>query len=792
MKKIITIILIMVFCTCQYGWAVEIIVGSDGQAKYASGSETPINMDNKITEAQKTDNSDNNSTKITKEEIQTLNNISYNSQTTNITKEAAVSLLYGTNVENNPKLLEIYDIAKKNPNFNQSDISKILTVASKSSDVASIKRALETEGLMPKHVGPRFYVLEKNEHLNNIIDTYLLLKNYGISEKDMSNILKIYTANHEMPPIQAKIVSEILNDNTIKQEDKVYYIYAKLYSFTEENDNIEKDMINAYQIMKKYPKIFKKDSDNSTLGDDVFWVLRFYRQKCKTAEMLNIVLSDSNIKDEDKLFRVLGKLEVLALKDNVIEENKNYPPILFKMAEEGRPLISYFWENDAHKYYEDEQVLQDVYNAYKLLMQAKIDDLDGDNGTSILTLHPELCKAEEITKKVLSDPKIAPKDKAKMIGRKIEKEYYNQYRQRSEVANTAIEKGIVPKYTASNLDDSEYEIARMTNNIQAYELMKKYPAFKDKDISFFISHNYNGNSNSVFNLYESVKKVVNNKNIADNDKSSQLFREFLLTQNNDNNVKLFDAGIISLENDLYKDRFYYDRGEEQTQSIINAYKAMKQAGFKDSDIIYIIDDMCSNEYLEQAVKQIINDSSIEKYDIFAFSYANIEKQKSLSEKEMPESYYKAVNDNIIPLYYDSTYYKDEEFYEKLAENINIMKNELGYTGQQIEDILSMSRDKELYRVSTKVQIDIMNKVLKDENINKEDKISTIEKEYREVESHKLAKALREEFCDNLRTGALIIVTAPLWLPVAVVLGAIIIVTLPITIPSGFWDFSNMH
>ena len=42
MKKIIAMILIMVFCTCQYGWAVEIVVGSDGQAKYADGSATPI------------------------------------------------------------------------------------------------------------------------------------------------------------------------------------------------------------------------------------------------------------------------------------------------------------------------------------------------------------------------------------------------------------------------------------------------------------------------------------------------------------------------------------------------------------------------------------------------------------------------------------------------------------------------------------------------------------------------------------------------------------------------------
>ena len=592
---------------------------------------------------------------------------------------------------------------------------------------------------MPKYVGPDYNILKYTLHLNCLIDAYLLLKNYGISEKDMRNILNIYTTGYKKAPIKAEVISSILNNNSILKEDKVYYIYAKLYSLTEENDNIEKDMINAYQIMKKYPKIFKKDSDNSTLGDDVFWVLRFYRQKCKTAEMLNIVLSDSNIKDEDKLFRTLGKLKVLSLKDDVIEANKNYPPILFKMADEGRPLIIYFWQNEAHKYYENEQVLQDVYNAYKLLMQAKIDDLSGDdNETSILTLHPELCKAEEITKKVLSDPKIAPKDKAKMIGRKIEKEYYNQKDKISEAANTAIELGIVPKYiTNFYYITNRYNQDLMANNIKAYELMKKNPAFKDKYIAFFMEKNC---PNSGFDLYESVKKVIDNKTILDKDKPMQVFREFLLTRNNNNSVKLFDAGIISLENDLYEDIFDFDRGDEETQRIINSYKAMKQAGFRENDIVDTIYELYHiNNYLEQSIKAVISDTSIEKDDKFIFSCANTKKQSFMDKIGMPVSYYKAVDKNIIPLYYNDYTVKDERFYEQLIETVNFMKNNLGYKGYEIYEIFLLTK-----KVDDQKMLNSIRRILNNNSLSKNDKINKIKKEHQKILSQESFKNTVQE------------------------------------------------
>ena len=68
-----------------------------------------------------------------------INNINYKSQITNITKEAAISLTYGINIENNPSIIEIYNIARKNPAFSNEDIDSLLTIATKSYGYARIK-----------------------------------------------------------------------------------------------------------------------------------------------------------------------------------------------------------------------------------------------------------------------------------------------------------------------------------------------------------------------------------------------------------------------------------------------------------------------------------------------------------------------------------------------------------------------------------------------------------------------------------------------------------------------------
>ena len=373
-----------------------------------------------------------------------------------------------------------------------------------------------------------------------------------------------------------------------------------------------------------------------------------------------------------------------------------------------------------------------------------------------------------------------------MIGRRIEREYYknreSSYNKTSEAAYKAIELGIVPKYTTNNLEDNEYDIKKMTNNIKAYELMKKYPAFRDEDIKFSIWENGSAvGDNERFNLYDSVKKVVNDKNISDKDKPNQVFREFLITQNNDNNVKLFDAGIISLENKLYKDRFYYDRGNEQTLRIINAYKLMNKIGFRDNDKIYIIDEHASNEYINKAIEDIINDNSIQKDDVFMFANANIKKQEVLNKKDMPQSYYKAVEKNIIPLYYNNAYYKEDEFYEKLIENVCIMRDELGFTGKQIEDVWSIDSDKDLHYVSEKDKTDVIHEILIDEKITKDEKIKEIEKKFIQInskekskEDSRMASEEARKTLEKARMTALIIITAPIWLPIAIVLSPLII------------------
>ena len=736
MKKTLLILLLLLFYTVQGAWASS-VVNVPQQLK---------------TEAAQMD---------------------YKSKDTGITKSIAISNYYYANIENNPAAMEVYEILKKNYNFNHDDIGYILKLLNTPTNQSSIMRALNTDGLMPKYLGARFFVLNQPEHLNSIIDTYLLLKDYGVSEKDMANIVKIYTLNHQQPPISVELVKNVLGDDSIPKEDKVYYIYAKLYALTGKKPDIEDDMINAYKIMKQYPDIFKKDSDNSELKDDVYWVMRYYRDKCVIAETVKTIVNDTSIPKNEKLWRILGKLKVYALEDEAKEEHKNYPQILYKMAEEGRPLITYFWENDARKYYEDENILQDVYNAIQLLKKAGIMDFDGDDGKSVLTIHPELCKAEDVTKEVLNDTKIAKNDKAKYIGRRIIREYYkakdanysNDYSfyKTSNVAYKAIEKGIVPNFENNSTESGEYDIKKMDNVVRSFDLMKTNSAFKDKYIKELLR--YDGYDD--FSLYNAVKKVINDKSIKDKDKPDMVFREFLLYKSMKYEdykylAEFYDAGILSLNNRLFEDRFYYKREDDVASSIINAAKLMKESpDFSEEDFLYILSEESNNKYIDIGISQVINDSSIKDEDKAIFALANIKKQKYLQEADMPEGYYKAVELNIVPFYNDSNYYlkeRDESYYTKLLENYRIMSEDLVIQGEVIKETFKSYGEKEN---------EIINKVLTNDKISNENKIAEIKKNLKSYDDSENAKYKTKRFFRNAGQSALFVITAPYWLPLAI-------------------------
>ena len=141
---------------------------------------------------------------------------------------------------------------------------------------------------------------------------------------------------------------------------------------------------------------------------------------------------------------------------------------------------------------------------------------------------------------------------------------------------------------------------------------------------------------------------------------------------------------------------------------------------------------------------------------------------------MPEAYYKAVKENIIPLYYRDNHYTDEEFYEKLAEDVYIMREDYGYTGKQISKVFSMASDKELYHLDTDDEIYIINKILKDDTVSEDDKISRIEKEYKKINSEKIFKNESKKALKKAGNIAIAVITAPIWLPIAIILSPFII------------------
>ena len=137
-------------------------------------------------------------------------------------------------------------------------------------------------------------------------------------------------------------------------------------------------------------------------------------------------------------------------------------------------------------------------------------------------------------------------------------------------------------------------------------------------------------------------------------------------------------------------------------------------------------------------------------------------------------YCSAVKENIIPLYYRDNHYTDEEFYEKLAEDVYIMREDYGYTGKQISKVFSMESDKELYHLDTDDEIYIINKILKDDTVSEDDKISRIEKEYKKINSEKIFKNESKKALKKAGNIAIAVITAPIWLPIAIILSPFII------------------
>lgn len=673
-------------------------------------------------------------------------NLNYKATTFNMDLYQAVRDYYGVPAENEPLILRAYNLQQKN---GVEDDKMSLSSAPKSPESYFI--ALE-KGIIPKYFPSTYFVCNNEVIMDLIVATYDLMVKNNFSENDIKNFMYFYSDRYfkDAEAISISDIESIINNKSISQEDKIYYIYAKMDAKHHNNPNIETDIINSIKLLKQNPKIVKKGIYPTSLNDEFLVILNFDTTRCcKTEEVIKKVLDIKNISDEEKFFRILGEIK----KETLKKEKENYPEILYQIAETGI-LSRYFHDNDAIEYYKNEKILQDVLSASKLLIQNKFWKWAKDYEGDIFTIAPELCVTTKIVQDVLNDKKILMKDKEEIIARRLYKEKYLAYNENqikngwnydivSDDGFLLIEKGYVPKFI------NEYELK--------YNSTKVYNELID------LLKNKGLNDTQIKTITESISRCPEEdwiKSISEINDPNQILKQLILKDKSfysgseDSIKKLFEIGLINIDNIQPQKIQYWDFKKIKDEDIAILVKLKNTEGFKDSDIQrYIYNDSQYIPYLSKALEIVLKDSIIKVEDRSIFTYALAKREYKKAEyPKVTESYIEAIDNGIVP-YYEF----DDNYCKGILEIYKYMNDDLGYTGKQINTIIKYTSN---YPNSDyNVSIDKAIKVVKDEKYDYDQKNAILSKSQKQAEKNIETKA----FLKKLPMKILAIVTFPIWI-----------------------------
>ena len=194
----------------------------------------------------------------------------------NIWKYLTASNLISTNEIQNPEIINKYEYAANEGNFDKDKIFEIyLSLPFNINQLVNAKTVyLGLSGYEARAlIYQKILLSEKTE---NKLDLLFILKD--LFEKDkLSNIYKDYLSNtlksmnpEEIPNSQKKLVSQniILKKNNnlgkIKFDDKILHRSKAIKSFTEENpskDKVNKEFLNIYKKISKNKKYFFSTKD---------------------------------------------------------------------------------------------------------------------------------------------------------------------------------------------------------------------------------------------------------------------------------------------------------------------------------------------------------------------------------------------------------------------------------------------------------------------------------------------------------------------------------------------------
>ena len=586
--------------------------------------------------------------------------------------------------------------------------------------------------------------------MNLIVEAYDLFLKNEFSENDIKNFMYFSSIFHiDANPISITEIKSIINDKSIPKEDKIYYIYAKMEAIHQNNPDVEIDIINSLKLLKQNPKVVKKGIYPTSLNDETLVILHFDRIRCcKTEEVIKKVLDMKNISDEEKFFGILGEI-----KKETLKKEENYPEILYQVAETGIMQFG-FNDKEAMKYYNDEKVLQDVLPASKLLIKNKYWKWAKPENGDIFTIAPELCITTKIVQEVLNDKKIPMNDKEEIIAKRLFKEKYLAYNEKKKNSGYSydlisddgfllIEKGYFHKFC------KEWHLEYYAEETYKFIELLKRKNLSDSQIKTIVKSIHSPNEN----LIESIAQI--------ND-PNEILKQLILADKKFPSgseaaiKKLFETGLINIDNIKTNEIPYWYFRKVSDEDI----ETLAKLKFTDEEIQkYINRSNTCFPHLSKALKLVLNDPSIKTEDRAIFTYALAEREYYKAEyPDAPESYRVAVDSGIIPYYeYDDKYCKG------VLEIYKYMKEDLGYTGKQIDTIIKYSCNTP--NSDYNVKIDKVTEIVKNKNLDFNKKSAKLSKALRQAE----ANEERKDFIKELPKKILIAVTFPIWIIPALIL-----------------------
>ena len=677
-------------------------------------------------------------------------NLNYKASTFNMDLSQAVKGYYDVNTENEPLMMRAYNLQRKNGvSKNYLELKKAPTRPE------SYFIALE-KGIIPKYFDSTYYVCDNEVMMSLIVEAYGLMVKNNFSEKDIKNFMYFIRSVYynDTQTISFSGIESIIDDKSIPKEDKIYYIYAKMNAVHHNSPKIETDIINSLKLLKQNPKIVKKGIYPTFLNDETLVILNFDTTRhCNTEEIIKKVLDMKNLSDEEKFFRILGEIK----KETLKEKEENYPEVLYQVAETGIMQFG-FNDEEAMKYYNDEKVLQDVLSASKLLIKNKYWEWAQDENEDIFTIAPELCLTTKVVQEVLNNKKIPMKDKEEIMARRLLKEKYLAYNENrikkgydyslfSDDGFLLIEKGYFPKLCSS------WHLKCHTEKTYKFIELLKRKNLSDSQIKTIVNSIHSPNEN----LIESITQINDPNEIL---KQCILADKKFYSGSEAAIKKLFETGLINIDNIKTDEIQYWNFREVSNEDIETLAKLKTINGFTDYEIQrYINGEVILIPYISKVLNLVLNDSSIKVEDRAIFTYAlALREYNKAKYPNAPESYREAIDSGIVP-YYEN----DDKYCKGVLEIYKYMKEDLGYTGKQIDSIIKYSS--KTPNSDYNVKIDKVIKVVKDEKSDFNKKNAKLSKALRQAE----VNVERKDFIKELPKKILIAVTFPIWIIPALIL-----------------------